>query len=96
MKNHLGIGMSSKHMPACKQFLAQFDVVEDLTVKGDPHTPVFVAQGLVTAAEIDDAQPGMGQPDTGVGVNAPLIRTAMPDHGNHSLQHSQPDGHCLR
>ena len=63
MKNDFGVGMGRKNMSAREQLFPQFYVIEDLTVEGDPDRSVFIVNRLVAAAQVNDAQPGIGQSD---------------------------------
>ena len=47
-------------------------------------------QGDVTIdvlREVDDAQPGMAEADTGLDVESGAVRAAVPDGRHHALQH---------
>jgi hypothetical protein len=65
---------------------AQFRMIENLAVENDPEGAVFIANGLLPAAEVNDAQTSVTQTDVVIEVNAKLVRAAVPDHGQHLPQ----------
>jgi hypothetical protein len=56
MDERFSVAAGLEDMPAAVEIGAQFDVVEDFSVEGDPDTAVFVAQRLAAGAQIDDRQ----------------------------------------
>ena len=91
MQDDLGVGVGGEGVPLLDQDLAQHTVVVDLTVEGDGHAGVLVEDGLVTALEVDDAQPAETQGHLLVDEVPLLIRTSMGDDIRHPLQ----DGRLL-
>ena len=70
------------------QVLPEFLVVVDLAVEDHPDGPVFVRDGLVAGAEIDDAEAAHADAARAVGVDAFVVRAAMADdvgHGAHCV-----------
>src|SRR5205085_1724228 len=55
--DRLGVAVGSEHMAAPFERAAQLAVVVDLAVEHDPDRAVFVRDGLLSVAEVDDAQP---------------------------------------
>ena len=72
--------------PQRLQFRAQLDVIEDLAVEDDPEGAILVGDGLLAAAQIDDAEAGVAQADRAIQIDAELVRPAMADHGQHPAQ----------
>src|SRR2546427_577842 len=69
------------------EVLPEVPIVVDLAVKGDLNAAIFVAQRLCTAAQVDNAEPAMAQPDhSGVKV-AVSVRTAVRYQITHRLEH---------
>jgi hypothetical protein len=58
-------------------------MIVNLAIEYDPNCAVFVADGLMSGREVNDAKAPYSQPDTTVRVNSLIIRTAM----NHGLAH---------
>ena len=75
----LGVAVSPVTMPASFQAFAQFLVVVEFAVVDDPDVVLFVADGLVTGLDIDDAQPAHGQSDVSFHEEAIVIGAAMND-----------------
>jgi len=69
-----------------RELFTQLDVVENLSVEGDPQTAVGVLHGLVTGGEIDDAQTRVGQANGGVGIHPVVVRAAVPEHLDHAAE----------
>src|SRR5262249_16692527 len=59
------------------QHRAQFGVVVDLAVEGDPDRIVFVGHGLAAPAQIDYGQSSMPKPDRTVYQDTGVVRAAM-------------------
>ena len=58
---NFGVGLGVEAMPPRFKIRTQLGVVEDLPVEHDPDSFVLVVDRLVPAAQIDDAQPGVGE-----------------------------------
>ena len=61
MNDHLGVGFGAKMMPLANKLLAQFKVIEDLTVKDDPHRSILIANRLPSPLQVNDAQARMSK-----------------------------------
>lgn len=77
MNNHLRIAVGVEVVAAALQLLAQLRKVIDFAVEHDPHTTIFVVNGLAAAGEVDNAEPAHAQADVSLRVDAFFIRTAM-------------------
>ena len=84
VQDDFGVGPGREPVALVGQLVAQFDVVEDFAVEGDPEPGLGVAHRLVAAGQIDDAQPRMAQRDGTVDVDALFVRPAVRDRGQHS------------
>ncbi len=72
-------------MAALLQFPAQFQVIVDLAVKDDDGIAIRGYDGLIAAVDVDDLQARRAQRD-GLGLkDALLIRAAMSESGNGTL-----------
>ena len=78
-------------MPFCFQLRAKLDVVENLAVEDDPQRLVLVGDRLLSAAQVNDAQPGAAQPHALIAVNAELVRPAVANHRQHLTYVGFPD-----
>src|SRR5262245_57580905 len=70
------------------EIVAEFNVVEDLTVECDPQRAVSVRHRLTAAREINDAQSRVSECGLRLDVHAAVIRAAMrehPGHGRHAV-----------
>src|SRR5262245_3039803 len=65
------------------EIVAQFDVIEDLTVECDPQRAVSIRHRLTAACEINDAQSCMSECGLRLDVHAAVIRTTMREHRGH-------------
>src|SRR5438093_3148779 len=83
MKDHLGVGFRAKPVAFSNQVLAQLEVVENLSVEGDPERAVFVRQRLVSAGYIEDAETCVSKAGAVFDIHPAVIRAAMVDHGGH-------------
>jgi hypothetical protein len=59
--------------------------VVNLAVEDHPDALVFVMDGLVTASQVDDAQPSHAETDAVLRVNAFVVRTAVYDGLAHTM-----------
>ena len=68
----------------CRQPVAQGAEVVDLAVE-DADGPVLVGDRLVAARDVDDAEAGGAERDARVvvGIEAGVVRAAMPEQGQH-------------
>ncbi len=90
------VAVGGEAMPAPLQFRAQFDVVEHLAVEDDPQAAVFIADRLVAAGEVDDAQAGVAKPHVRIAVHAESVRAAVPNHAQHAQQYGRLNGRLIR
>jgi hypothetical protein len=81
----LGVGVGVEAVTAGTQVVAQLAIVVDFAVEDDPDRAVFIANRLMTAREVDDAQPSHPQRDTIVHEHTFIVRTPMPDDLAHSV-----------
>src|SRR5450755_2221556 len=65
-------------MAGANQIGAQFPEVVNLAVENHPDGSVFVRNGLVAGAQVDNAEPPHPEPATAVQVIAFVVRTAIP------------------
>src|SRR6185295_10164175 len=87
MKYDLGVRVCGKPMPARLQFLAQFDVIENLAIINDPQRSVLITDRLLSRLQIDDAEARVSQRDLIAKINTKLIGTTMTDHRQHLPDH---------
>src|SRR5574339_28828 len=83
-----GVGTRVEAMPATFQLGAQLDVVEDFAVEDHPDGAVLVADRLVSAFDMDDAQARMRETDMRIVVKPETIGPAMTGR----LDHPPEDG----
>ena len=57
-----GIGFCREFVALLLQFRAQFDIIENFAIEHDPDRSIFVVNRLISAAQIDNAESGMGEP----------------------------------
>src|SRR5262245_46583580 len=79
----LGIASGAQAVPPLNEHPAQLLVVINLAVEHNPDRSVLVADRLLTAPEVDDAQPTHTQSDTGAEVNTLFIGPAVHQHLAH-------------
>ena len=79
MHQRFGVAVGLEAMAGANQIRAQFLEVVNLAVEDHPDGSVFVGNGLVAGAEIDDAEPPHADPAAAVDVIAFVVRSAMPD-----------------
>jgi hypothetical protein len=63
------------------QLFAQDCVVIDFSIKNDPNRAVFIADGLMSAGDIHDAQAAHANSDVALRVDALIVGPSM-DHGS--------------
>ena len=86
VQDDLGVGGGAEPVPSGLQVQSQLRVVEHLTVEDDPQGLVFVRDGLLAGAQVDDAQAGIAEPDVVVEVDAELVGSAMADRPEHRAE----------
>src|SRR5690606_12748179 len=70
----LRVGARAEPVTERAQLAAQLDIVVDLAVEHHDDRTVLVRQRLRTALDIDDAEAGMREPDTGTGIQPVAVR----------------------
>jgi hypothetical protein len=83
MNNYFGIRVGIKAMPSSLQFGPQFRKVVNLAVEHQPHGPVFIEDGLMTACQVDNAEAAHAKPDPVFDEYTLIVRAAM----NNGLAH---------
>ena len=73
-------------MPACDQFVAQLDVVEDLAVEADPHGAVIVGHGLGAGFQVDDREAPMRETHAVTAMDAAGVGAAVAQFTVHLLK----------
>ena len=86
VQQHLGVAFGGEGVSGRDQFLTQRLIVVDLAVEGDDLRTILVVDGLLAAAEVDDAEPSMAERRMLVDVMAFAVRPAMRDHVGHTLE----------
>src|SRR5262245_56071759 len=69
------------------ELFAKGAVVVDLAVEDDANAGLLVPHRLVAGSEIDDAEAPHGEPETVLGPNSLVIRSAMHDRSVHFPQY---------
>lgn len=70
-------------MAASHQIPTQLQVIENLAIEGNPNRTILIAERLLPAREIDNAETAMTQPDTQCEMKSFLIRTTMHERTRH-------------
>jgi hypothetical protein len=70
-------------MTALQEHLTQLTVVVDLAVEDDPDGPILVADWLLAALEVDDAQPSHAESNTWTEIHAFLVRAPVHQQSAH-------------
>src|SRR6185437_10170809 len=92
MNQGFGIAVRGKAMTLRDELAAQILIIVDFAVKNDPDRAVFVGNRLVSAREIDDAQPAHANGALTIDVDTLVIRTAMADLRAHLPDDILPGG----
>ena len=82
--DHFGVAAGREPVASAFELLSQLDVVEELSVTGDPEAAAPAGQGLVAALPVDDGQPPDPELHRRVPENALIVRAAVgqqPRHG---------------
>ena len=87
----LGVAARAERMPAGGQLDDEFLIVVDLAVEHDGDSLVLVVERLVAAAEVDDRQAAMPEPDPGFEVEPVVVGTAMRDRVVHRDEEAARD-----
>jgi hypothetical protein len=83
MDQNLRIRVGVKPMATSLQVLPKLWIVEDLPIVNDPDGPIFIVNRLVSTAQVDDAQPGMGKSGVLTKIDPKGIRAPMPEQSQH-------------
>ncbi len=86
MDDGLGIAVRAIAVAARDELLAQREMVVDFAIKHDPQRAVFVRNRLMTARNIDNAEPPHSDAHRAVGIKAVVVGSAMADHAAHFAQ----------
>jgi hypothetical protein len=84
-----------KPMPFLDEAIPQFDIVENLSIEGDPDGLILVTHRLISPAKVKDAQPCMGKPNRTVYMKSRIVRPTMIHHGNHVPEHPAVAWHAI-
>jgi hypothetical protein len=85
MNNRFGVALSPIAVAASLQILAQFPVIVDFAVENDPNGFVFIADGLMTGLNVDDAEAPHRQSDIVLDKKTVIVGATMDDlpvHGD--------------
>lgn len=93
----LGIAFGAKLVAGAFESSAEFAVIVDFAIEDDLDGSIFIGEGLVSGFEIDNRESAEAKGDTGVDttgeivapivqVGAGIVRTAMFERGDHSLE----------
>ncbi len=85
VQDDFGIRRGSEVMPFFLQFLAQFAIVENLTVEGEAEIARLVEHRLGAGDEIDDGKAAVAESDAGGKMKSLAIGAAMADRIVHRL-----------
>jgi hypothetical protein len=72
-------------MPVGNEGIAKRLVVIDLAVEDDPSAAVFIRDGLMPGAQIDDAEPAHAEAATAIDINAFVVGATMANLITHGL-----------
>ena len=86
MDNHLCVCARLEDMPALLETCAQFLEVVDFAVQNQPNCPIFVGDGLMSARNVQNAEPSHADAGAATRVMANIIGPAMFDHATHAVQ----------
>ena len=84
---HLGVAARAEDVPARDQFVAQAEIIVNLSVEGDGDRAVLVVHGLrAVRREIDDRKPPVPERDRSLHEQAAAVRPAVRDDVGHAPQ----------
>jgi hypothetical protein len=88
---HLGIARGTEPMALSFEHRAELAMVVDLAVLDDLDRPVLVADGLVSAIDVDDGKPANRERDRPVHERARAVRPSVEEHLVHGLERPRVD-----
>ena len=92
MNDRFCIGAGGELVAASDEIASEIGVVVDLAIENDNDRSVFIKDRLLSAAEVDDAQPSMAEADVVLDKITVIIRTAMRLSRCHALDEAALDG----
>src|SRR2546428_9654616 len=87
MHDDFCISARAELMALCFQLVPKRLKVVDLTVENDPNAIVLIADGLVSAGNVNDGKPAHAQPDAAAVVLPEVVRAAVRDDSAHGGKH---------
>src|SRR5947208_17146080 len=90
-----GVAESGERMTAGDQLLTKRLIVVDLAIEHHPHGTVLIADRLLAALEIDDAEPAHAETDVAADKDAVIVRTAIDDRIAHVVHVLRSDRTAL-
>ena len=86
VQDDFGVARGREPVSPALQLQSQLRVIEDLTVEHDPQGPIFVGDGLLAGAQVDDAQARIPEADVIVEVDPELVGPAVADRPEHRAE----------
>src|SRR5215813_11505772 len=86
MRQEFGVAMAAERVALDHQVGAHLRIIEQLAVEDDGDAAVLVALGLLAIEQADDAEPAIGELQSGPLEEAVLVRAAM-EHGPRHAPH---------
>src|SRR5580693_7825214 len=90
MNQCFGVAICGEPMPAAEQVAAEFPIVVDLAVENHPDRFVFIRHGLMTGAEVDNAEAPHADSTAAFHAIAFIVGTAVPYLVAHGTHYGQP------
>src|ERR1700726_2420887 len=87
MDDRFCIALGAIAVATSDQFFSQCEVIVDFAIENDPYGSVFIANRLMTAGDINDAEPPHTDADLTLSKDAIIIRTAV----SHDVAHPAHD-----
>ncbi len=79
----LGVATGGEGVALGQQFLAEFGILEELAVEGDPDRAVLVGDRLPASGKVDDREPPGAQDHARLGVKLLVVRPSVSDRAGH-------------
>src|SRR4051794_32116330 len=83
MNDGFRVARRPQRVTALQKHLSQLAIVVDLAVEHDPDRAILVADWLMTAVDIDDAEASHAEADAGAHVDAFFVGPAVDQHLTH-------------